>query len=142
MQTSSRPVQAVNTDYYQRDFDFYVQDDYKVSSKLTLNLGVRWQIIPGMYEKNGYVTNPDLNLPNAAAGNLPGALRFADQEDRKTFIDTYYRRSSLVWAWPTPRRRQWRSARATARATGQPRRTATTMISAASSRWATTAPST
>jgi hypothetical protein len=89
--TSSRPVQAVSTDYYQRNFDFYVQDDFKVSSKLTFNLGVRWQIIPGMYEKNGYVTNTDLTLPNAAAGNLPGALRFADQEGRKTFIDTYYK---------------------------------------------------
>ena len=39
VQTSSRPVQAVNTDYYQRNFDFYVQDDFKVSPKLTLNLG-------------------------------------------------------------------------------------------------------
>ena len=88
--TSSRPVQAVNTDYFQRDFGFYVQDDFKVSSKLTLNLGLRWDIVPGFYEKNGLVTNLDLTLPNAAAGNRPGALRFADQEDRKTFIDTYY----------------------------------------------------
>jgi hypothetical protein len=90
VQTSSRPVQAVNTDYYQRDFGFYVQDDFKVTSNLTLNLGVRWDIVPGMYEKNGYVTNLDLTLPNPAAGNRPGALRFADQEGRKTFIDTYY----------------------------------------------------
>ena len=90
VQTSSRPVQAVNTDYYQRDFAFYVQDDFKVSSKLTLNLGLRWDIVPGFYEKNGYVTNLDLNLANPAAGNRPGALRFADQEGRKTFIDTYY----------------------------------------------------
>ncbi len=89
--TSSRTVQAVNTDYNQRDFAFYVQDDFKVSSKLTLNLGLRWQILPGMYEKNGFVTNGDLTLPNAAAGNLPGALRFADQEGRKTYIDTYYK---------------------------------------------------
>ncbi|MGH9371064.1 MAG: carboxypeptidase regulatory-like domain-containing protein [Vicinamibacterales bacterium] len=89
--TSSRPVQAVNTDYYQRDFAFYVQDDYKASSKLTLNLGLRWQILPGMYEKNGFVTNADLTLPNAAAGNRPGALRFADQEGKKTFINTYYK---------------------------------------------------
>lgn len=90
VQSSSRPVQAVNPDYYQRDFGFYVQDDFKVSSKLTLNLGLRWEIVPGLYEKNGYVTNLDLELPNAAAGNRPGALRFADQEGRKTFIDTYY----------------------------------------------------
>ncbi len=44
----------------------------------------------GHDEKNGYVTNLDLTLPNAAAGNRPGALRFADQEGEKTFIDTYY----------------------------------------------------
>jgi len=89
--TSNRPVQAVNPDYFQRDFAFYVQDDYKVSSKLTLNLGLRWQILPGLYEKNGYVTNADLTLPNAAAGNRPGALRFADQEGKKGFIGTYYK---------------------------------------------------
>ena len=89
-QTSSRPVQIVNNSYYQNNYDFYVQDDYKVSSKLTSNLGVRWQILPGMYEKNGYVTNLDLTLPNTAAGNRPGALRFAEKEGKKTFIDTYY----------------------------------------------------
>ncbi|MBA2603138.1 MAG: TonB-dependent receptor [Acidobacteria bacterium] len=89
--TSSRPVQAVNTDYFQRDFAFYVQDDFKVTSQLTLNLGLRWQIIPGMYEKNGYVTNADLTLPNELAGGRPGALRFASQEGRQTFIDTYYK---------------------------------------------------
>ncbi len=90
VQTSSRPVQIVNNSYYQNNYDFYVQDDYKVTPKLTLNLGVRWQILPGLYEENGYVTNLDLTLPNAAAGNRPGALRFADKEGKKTFIDTYY----------------------------------------------------
>jgi hypothetical protein len=90
VQTSSRPVQIVNNSYYQNNYDFYVQDDFKATSKLTFNLGVRWQILPGLYEKNGYVTNLDLTLPNAAAGNLPGALRFADQEGKKSFIDTYY----------------------------------------------------
>ncbi len=90
VQTSSRPVQIVNNSYYQNNYDFYVQDDYKVSPKLTFNLGVRWQILPGLYEKNGYVTNLDLTLPNTAAGNRPGALRFAEKEGKKTFIDTYY----------------------------------------------------
>ena len=90
VQSSSRPVQIVNNSYYQNNYDFYVQDDYKVSSKLTLNLGVRWQILPGLTEKNDYITNLDLTLPNAAAGNRPGALRFAEQEGKKSFMDTYY----------------------------------------------------
>jgi Carboxypeptidase regulatory-like domain/TonB dependent receptor len=89
--SSSRTVQATSPDYRQRDFAFYVQDDFKVSSKLTLNLGLRWQILPGFYETNGLVTNLDLTLPNAAAGNRPGALRFADQEGEKTFINTYWK---------------------------------------------------
>ena len=88
--TSSRPVQIVNNSYYQNNYDFYVQDDYKVTPKLTLNLGVRWQILPGLREKNGYMTNLDLTLPNTAAGNRPGALVFADQQGKKTFMDTYY----------------------------------------------------
>jgi hypothetical protein len=90
VQSSSRPVQLSNPWYYQNNYDFYVQDDYKVSPKLTLNLGVRWQILPGLYEKNGYVTNLDLTAPNTAAGNRPGALVFAEREGKKTFIDTYY----------------------------------------------------
>ena len=84
-------MQAVNTHYRERDYSFYVQDDYKVSSKLTLNLGLRWQLIHGLYETSGFVTNADLTRPNPAAGNLPGALRFADEEGRKTFIDPYYK---------------------------------------------------
>jgi hypothetical protein len=90
VQTSSRPVQLTNPWYYQNNYDFYVQDDYKVTPKLTFNLGVRWEILPGLEEKNGYMTNLDLTMPNTAAGNRPGALRFADQEGKKTFIDTYY----------------------------------------------------
>ncbi len=88
--SSSRPVQIVNNSYYQNNYDFYVQDDYKVTPKLTFNLGVRWQILPGLTEKNGYMTNLDLTLPNSAAGNRPGALVFAEREGKKTFTDTYY----------------------------------------------------
>lgn len=87
--SSDRAVQAINTKLRERDYSFYVQDDYKITSRLTLNLGLRWQMINGVFEKNGYVTNLDLTRPNPAAGNLPGALRFADEEGRKTFIDPY-----------------------------------------------------
>jgi hypothetical protein len=31
----------------------FIQDDYKVNSRLTLNLGVRWEYIGDMYEPNG-----------------------------------------------------------------------------------------
>ena len=115
--SSNRIVQMANPWYYQNNYDFYVQDDYKVSSKLTFNLGARWQILPGMTERNGYITNLDLTLPNTAAGNRPGALRFADQEGKKPSSIRITGSSSRGWALRMPCRRRWPSAGATARAT-------------------------
>ena len=40
------------------------------------------------------MSTADLTRPNPAAGNRPGALRFADEEGRKTFINAYTGSSS------------------------------------------------
>jgi hypothetical protein len=55
---------------------FYVMDDWKLSSKLTANLGFRWEIIPPFYEVTDRVSEIDLNAPNPGADNRPGALVF------------------------------------------------------------------
>ena len=52
----------------------YIQDDFRATSKLTLNAGLRWDILVPFTEVNDQVLFLNPNAPNPAAGNLPGAL--------------------------------------------------------------------
>jgi len=52
----------------------YVQDNFRVNNRLTLNLGLRWDGIPHTYEKNNIMSNfyPNLYNPALAAVLNPG----------------------------------------------------------------------
>jgi hypothetical protein len=55
-------VQLANyliTNYRQHQYFAYVQDDYRVNSKLTLNLGVRWEFATPRWERDNTLTNFD-----------------------------------------------------------------------------------
>jgi hypothetical protein len=60
-----------------RSHAWYFQDDYKVTPKLTLNYGVRYEFTLPPLEQTDKWSDLDVALPNSRAGNLPGALRFA-----------------------------------------------------------------
>jgi hypothetical protein len=75
---------------------FFAQDDWKVSRKLTLNIGLRWDLFTPRREHNTNISGFDPSLPNPGAGNLLGAIRFLGEgpgrdNSRQSFADTYYK---------------------------------------------------
>jgi Carboxypeptidase regulatory-like domain len=58
-------------------FAGFVQDSYKITPTLVLNLGLRYEVDQPQREARGNTSNISLTQPNPGAGNLPGALVFA-----------------------------------------------------------------
>jgi hypothetical protein len=54
----------------------YIQDNWRINKKLTLNLGMRYEVPIGWHIGNGNFSGFDPTKPNPGAGNLPGALVF------------------------------------------------------------------
>ena len=69
-----QPVSEVGGRY--RPIAPYVEDNFKVNSKLTLDIGLRWDYLPPYHEVQDRWTFLNPNLTNGATGT-PGALQFA-----------------------------------------------------------------
>src|SRR5262245_27039095 len=79
-------------------YAWWVADDYKVTARLTVNLGLRQDIMLPYTEGGDHFTYLDINAPNPAAGGIPGALRFGGNYAPDAIschcsqiINTYYR---------------------------------------------------
>lgn len=55
----------------------WVNDEFKVSDKLTVTFGIRFDYNQARYEKYDRYSTFDPTTPNPGAGNLPGAVLFA-----------------------------------------------------------------
>ncbi|HZF37333.1 MAG TPA: TonB-dependent receptor, partial [Blastocatellia bacterium] len=69
--TVSAPKQV---QWRKKAWSFYGQDDWKVTPKLTLNYGLRWDYAGQGHELHYRSSMIDLTTPNPSAGGLPGAF--------------------------------------------------------------------
>ncbi len=63
---------------------FFLQDEWRASTRLTISYGVRWERYPGVFEEHDRATSFNPNVPNPAAGNILGALTFAGTGSGRT----------------------------------------------------------
>ena len=74
--TSQTPLYDYRMGYKQ--WALFLQDSWKVTRKLTLDYGLRWDLATVPHEQYGRLGQFDMNASNANAGGHPGATRYAN----------------------------------------------------------------
>jgi hypothetical protein len=98
-QNTSRTVGFAQAYLRQNTYAGYFQDDWRISPRLTLNLGVRYEYFAPFTDARGQLLNLDYStLPNAPR---PASVGSAGEPNRKNFAP----RAGLAW---TPPATLWR----------------------------------
>jgi len=76
-------------------YGWFVDDTWKLTPKLTLNMGLRYEIQVPTSDPLGRISYMDPSVPNPGAGNLPGAFVFGGdgpgRQGWKRFFDIHYK---------------------------------------------------
>ncbi len=66
------------------------QDTWRVTPRLTLDYGIRYEVPIGWHDKYGNYSSLDIKMPNPGADGLPGALIFAGKGPGRTGLKRLY----------------------------------------------------
>jgi len=75
----------------------WINDEYKITPKLTLTLGLRFDYQFARTESNNKYSTFDPNTPNPGAGNIPGALIFAGTGTGRVGTRTFEKPNHDAW---------------------------------------------
>lgn len=73
------------TDY----FGFFVQDDWRATSKLTVNIGLRYELDTPLWDRNNRMNSFDFDATNPVSG-LPGVVTFLGRDGLSRYSHDYY----------------------------------------------------
>jgi outer membrane receptor protein involved in Fe transport len=101
--TGITPGFAIRLALAQKYFALYSQNDWRVTNRLTLNLGLRWDVQPGPTERFNHMSSIDLNATEPLF-NTPGALVYPGNTiPRRNLWETDYKnfgpRFGIAWQY-------------------------------------------
>jgi len=95
-------VALAQADFTNKEWSAYIDDTWRVSPRLTVTLGLRWEVMQPLLDKSGHEVNVQLNQP------LPNVANVQDQSKHPVYVRTgsggFYDGINFRYApyWATP----------------------------------------